>query len=70
MEGIFTEPAGGTTLATYLRLIADGRINKTESTVICITGNGLKTLEAVESSLDLPAPIEAKLAAVRARLGN
>ena len=68
-EGIFTEPAGGTTLACAIKLIQSGRISKDESTVICITGNGLKTLEAVADSLQSADPIEPKLAAVEALLG-
>ena len=39
-EGIFTEPAGGVTLAAGMQLIKDGTIPKDESIVICITGNG------------------------------
>lgn len=69
-EGIFTEPAGGTTLACAIKLIQSGRINKDESTVVCITGNGLKTLEAVQPALSSPDPIEAKLSAVEALLGT
>jgi threonine synthase len=62
-EGIWTEPAGGTTLAVALKLIKGGRIPKNESIVICITGNGLKTLEAVQDALVMPEVIEPKLAA-------
>jgi threonine synthase len=61
LEGIWTEPAGGTTLAAAIKLIQQGRIPKNESTVICITGNGLKTLEAVQNDLVPPEVIEAKL---------
>ncbi len=50
-EGIWTEPAGGTTLAVTMKLIQQGRIPKNESIVISITGNGLKTLEAVQNDL-------------------
>jgi len=46
-EGIFTEPAGGTTLAVAQKLIASGRIPRDESICISITGNGLKTIEAL-----------------------
>jgi threonine synthase len=46
-EGIFAETAGGVTLATAIKLINAGKINKDESIVICITGNGLKTQEAL-----------------------
>ncbi|MEM6562185.1 MAG: pyridoxal-phosphate dependent enzyme, partial [Planctomycetota bacterium] len=62
-EGIFTEPAGGTTLACAAKLIQNGTINKDESIVVCVTGNGLKTIEAVADELDRPAAIDAKLAA-------
>jgi threonine synthase len=44
-EGIFTEPAGGTTLAVTKKLIEQGRIPRDESIVVCITGNGYKTSE-------------------------
>jgi len=46
-EGIFAETAGGVTVATAKKLIEQGRIGKNERTVICITGNGLKTQEAL-----------------------
>jgi len=60
-EGIWTEPAGGTTLAAAIKLIQQGIIPRNESIVISITGNGLKTLEAVQNDLPLPEVIEAKL---------
>ncbi|MCA9444148.1 MAG: threonine synthase [Candidatus Omnitrophica bacterium] len=46
-EGIFTETAGGTTLAVAKKLVEQGRIPRDESLVVCITGNGMKTQEAV-----------------------
>jgi len=46
-EGIFTEPAGGTTLAATRALIKRGAIKRHESVVICITGNGYKTAEVM-----------------------
>lgn len=46
-EGIFAETAGGVTVATTKKLIKQGKIGKNETTVICITGNGLKTQEAL-----------------------
>ncbi|MFO0751746.1 MAG: threonine synthase [Thermodesulfovibrionales bacterium] len=46
-EGIFAETAGGVTVAAAKRLIEQGRIGRNETTVICITGNGLKTQEAL-----------------------
>jgi threonine synthase len=58
-EGIFTETAGGVTVAAARKLIEQGRIDPDELTVIAITGNGLKTQEAVE--LAPPAVIEARV---------
>src|ERR1700742_5153337 len=60
-EGIWTEPAGGTTLAATIKLIQSGRIPKDESIVVSITGNGLKTLEVVAGELPPPRVIEPKL---------
>src|SRR4029077_3447218 len=59
--GISAEPAGGTTLAVALKLIAAGRIKTDESVVVSITGNGYKTLEAVAQSIEQPLVIEARL---------
>ena len=47
-EGIFTETAGGVTVAVTRKLIRQGRLTPDEVKVIAITGNGLKTQEAVE----------------------
>jgi threonine synthase len=47
-EGVFTETAGGVTVAATRKLIEQGRIKPGELTVIAITGNGLKTQEAVQ----------------------
>ena len=61
-EGIFTEPAGGTTLACAIKLIEAGRIPRDEPICVCITGNGLKTVEVMQGRFT-PAPIiPAKLA--------
>jgi threonine synthase len=60
-EGIFAEPAGGTTLAVALKLIAQKRIHPDESVVVSITGNGYKTIEAVASAIAQPFVIEARL---------
>ena len=46
-EGIFAETAGGVTVGVAKKLIASGKIPATDSAVLCITGNGLKTLEAM-----------------------
>jgi len=61
-EGIFTEPAGGTTVAVTRKLIEQGKIPRDETIVISVTGNGYKTLEAVSGSLGRSHVIGARLA--------
>lgn len=46
-EGIFTEPAGGVSVAVLRKLIEDGEIDNDETVVCYITGNGLKSTEAI-----------------------
>jgi threonine synthase len=46
-EGVFTEPAGGATLAGAVQLIESGAIPRDESVVVCITGNGYKTADVM-----------------------
>ena len=53
-EGIFTEPAGGTTLGGAIDLIERGVIGRHESVVVCVTGNGYKTAEVVSGQLAEP----------------
>ena len=60
-EGVFTEPAGGTTLAAAIKLINSGRIPKDESICVCITGNGLKTLEVMQNQFVHQPAIAAKM---------
>ncbi|MES1026323.1 threonine synthase [Gloeocapsa sp. BRSZ] len=60
-EGIFTETAGGTTIAVLKKLVEAGKIDPDETTVAYITGNGLKTQEAVQGYIGEPLTIEAKL---------
>ena len=64
--GIFAETAGGVTTAAALKLAQAGRLRREDEVVLCITGNGLKTVEAVADVLP-PAPVIApKLSAVAA----
>jgi threonine synthase len=60
-EGIFTETAGGTTIAVLKKLVEAGKIDPEETTVVYITGNGLKTQEAVQEAIGQPLTIDAKL---------
>ncbi len=56
-EGIYTETAGGVTLGVTKKLIEQEKIPRDEPIVVSITGNGLKTQDAVEGSLGKPALI-------------
>ena len=47
-EGVFAETAGGVTVAATKRFLESGKLDRTECTVLCITGNGLKTKECLE----------------------
>jgi threonine synthase len=60
-EGIFTETAGGVTVAVTQKLVQQGRILSDEVTVISVTGNGLKTQEAIQDHLARPQVISARL---------
>ena len=62
-EGVFTETAGGVTLASTIKLIESGHIGRDESTVVSITGNGLKTLEVVQDVVAQPHIILPQLGA-------
>jgi threonine synthase len=55
--GIFAETAGGVTVACARKLIASGKIPKDESAVLCITGHGLKTQEAIVGKVGEPRVI-------------
>jgi threonine synthase len=61
-EGVFAETAGGVTVAVARKLIEQGRIGRDEEVVLCITGNGLKTPDAVTGLLEQPALIGPSLA--------
>lgn len=67
-EGIFTETAGGVTIAVAKKLIEQGVIPKNESIVISVTGNGLKTLEAVQPSIGKPTIIKPNLKSFEAEV--
>ena len=60
-EGIFTETAGGVTVAVARKLIRQGRLNPDESIVLTITGNGLKTIGALQGKIPESALIRPKL---------
>ncbi len=68
-EGIWAETAGGVTLAVAQKLIAQGKIDRDGSTVLCITGNGLKTQEALHGKVDRPIVIKPTMAEFEALVG-
>ena len=67
-EGIFTETAGGVTIACLKKLVASGKIRPDEVTVAYITGNGLKTQEAVVDHVARPMRIAPRLESFEAAL--
>jgi threonine synthase len=69
-EGIFTETAGGVTVGVAKKLIASGRIPANDSIVLCITGNGLKTLDAVNGHVGKPREIKPSLREFEAMMAN
>ena len=73
-EGIFTEAAGGTTLAATRALVKRGVIKPGESVVVCITGNGFKTADVMFDRVAQPTQIGRSLAdfdrAIGSRIGE
>lgn len=67
-EGIFTETAGGVTVSVARKLAAQGRFRPDETVVLAITGNGLKTQEAVAGQLGCAVGIQPNLASLDAAL--
>jgi threonine synthase len=60
--GIFGETAAGVTVAAAQALARDGKLSPDDEVVLCITGNGLKTTDAVATSLEIAEPIAPRLA--------
>jgi len=67
--GVFTETAGGVTTAVLRRLAERGDIRSEERVVIVITGDGLKTLDAVRGSFETSA-IDSRLESFEASFGD
>ena len=65
-EGIFTEPAGGVSVAVLKKMIDDGKIDKNDTTVCYVTGNGLKTTESIMGVLAKPEIMKADVAKIAA----
>ena len=60
-EGLFAETAGGVTVAVAKKLIEQGRLPRDEEIVLCVTGNGLKTQDAIADAVEQPAVIKPSL---------
>lgn len=57
-EGIFTEPAGGVSVAVLQKLIENGKIDRDANIVCYVTGNGLKSTEAIVKVLPKPSTVK------------
>lgn len=68
-EGIFGETAAGVTVAVARKLIEQGRIDRDGSTVLCVTGNGLKTQEALHGKIAQPVVIKPTMEEFEALVG-
>jgi threonine synthase len=68
-EGIFAETAGGVTIATTKKLVETGKLDPDAETVLLITGDGLKTLDAVQDQIGPKATIPPSADAVHEVLG-
>lgn len=69
-EGIFAETAGGVTVAVTKKLIESGKIGRDGTTVICVTGNGLKTQEALRGHTSSPYFIKPNFGSFEEVLGE
>ena len=65
-EGIFTETAGGTSVAVLKKLVETGQLDPSLETVVINTGHGLKTLDAVSDQVSAAATIDPSYAAFAA----
>jgi len=65
-EGIFTEPAGGVSVAVLKKMVEDGQIDKDETTVCYVTGNGLKATESIMEVLSRPEVMQPDVAKISA----
>ena len=65
-EGIFTEPAGGVSVAVLKKMVEDGKIDKNDTTVCYVTGNGLKAVEPLMEILPKPQIMKADVGTISA----
>jgi len=67
-EGVFTEPAGGVSVAILKKMVEDGKIDKNDTTICYVTGNGLKATEALIEVLQKPQVMQPDVAQISARV--
>ncbi len=65
-EGIFTEPAGGVSVAVLKKMVEQGKIDKNDTTICYVTGNGLKATEVLMEVLPKPHVMQADVAKISA----
>jgi threonine synthase len=65
-EGIFTEPAGGVSVAVLKKMVEEGKIDKNDKTVCYVTGNGLKATESLMEILPKPRVMQADVGKISA----
>jgi len=65
-EGIFTEPAGGVSVSVVQKMVEDGKIDKDETVVCYVTGNGLKATESIMEVLSKPEVMQPDVAKISA----
>ena len=65
-EGIFTEPAGGVSVSVLKKMVEQGKIDKDETTICYVTGNGLKATDSIMSVLTKPQIMQADVAKISA----
>ena len=68
-EGIFTEPAGGVPVAVLRKMVEDGMVDRNDSVVCYVTGNGLKATEPLMGVLEKPRAVRADAAGIAAAVG-
>lgn len=68
-EGVFVEPASASSVAGLLAASKDGWLEKGQTVVCTVTGNGLKDPDNALASMEAPQPIDVDAEAVVAALG-
>ena len=67
-EGVFTEPAGGVAVAVLKKMVEYGNIDKNDTTICYVTGNGLKSTESLMEVLPKPQVMKPDVAQISARV--